>query len=78
MCHFHDRNQALVPILSKFRAVHTFTVIFSQINLLLFSFYYYFSHGVRLSPVSTAATACPIVLSPDGMMMMTMMMIVEQ
>jgi hypothetical protein len=29
------------------------------------SFFYYFSHGVRLSPLGTAVTVWPIVPDPD-------------
>jgi hypothetical protein len=28
-------------------------------------YYFYFSHGVRLSPLGTAATVFPIVTAPD-------------
>jgi hypothetical protein len=33
--HSHDRNQTSDPILSEFRAYHTFTVLLSQINFTL-------------------------------------------
>jgi hypothetical protein len=31
----------------------------------IFEFFIYFSHGVRLSPLGTAATVWPIVPAPD-------------
>jgi hypothetical protein len=45
-------------------AFNSWTISLSSIFIFLF-FYFHFSHGVRLSPLSTAATVWPIVPAPD-------------